>query len=153
MKKNYKLNVHKSCILISLLIILILITGCRTIYVCPNGKQTKDESTCKKQLVCPDGLIRSSEQYCKFNKELTIDHRDAEKMADIYVNAYTSLSGIKARLINSYITSKDIDLNETGGDYIVNLVVQEPDAPYETTLQIDGATAEVSCIKNCQYTK
>ncbi|MBT7902234.1 hypothetical protein HN587_00070 [Candidatus Woesearchaeota archaeon] len=150
MKQNFK----KIMVVVCLVVLLLVLTGCRTTYVCPNGVgKVKDATLCKDQHVCPDGKVRSVVSDCSFEKEVTIERDDAEKMAKTYVNAYTNLVDTNAKVITVYLTEKNEETEYVGGDYIAILVVQDKTKPYETELKIDGATGNTECIKNCQYLK
>lgn len=105
----------------------LLFFGCKKIvYVCANGIETEDKNE------------------CPYNKLASIKQKDAEKYATNYVSAFVNAKGGKSTLVSSY-TAK--------GDFSVSFVVSTKDQPaFETTVRVDGVTAQVNCTQNCQYT-
>ncbi|MBT7902235.1 hypothetical protein HN587_00075 [Candidatus Woesearchaeota archaeon] len=138
----------KIIFILLILICSIFIAGCKVKYICADGSEQVNPKKCKKQYFCFDGKEATDKRRCSFVEIAPIVQKDANEIALSYVNAYTALDKVNAKLINSYEFSE----NETAG-YVAKLVVQLKEGPYETTLKINGKTGEVICTENCQYTK
>lgn len=95
-----------------------------TIYYCPDGKQTKDLTT------------------CKFVRPAVIQKKDAETAALAYVKGYVASEGWLVSLINVYQEE----------DWKAQLIISKRDeGGYETIVNIDGTTGVVRCQENCAY--
>ncbi|MBI5398834.1 hypothetical protein HZB03_05195 [Candidatus Woesearchaeota archaeon] len=119
----------KLAILIVIIVSVAFIAlGCKKIvYVCANGIETEDKNE------------------CPYNKLSSVKQKDAEKYATNYVGAFVNAKGGKSTLVSSY-TAK--------GDFYVSFVVSPKDQPaFETTVRVDGITAQVNCTQSCQYTQ
>jgi hypothetical protein len=118
---------RKSVVLLAMLFILLLVlAGCKKyIYVCANGVETEKK------------------EECPYNKLATVKQKDAEKFGTNYVNALVQAKGGKATLVSSFMTK---------GDFYVSFVIAPKNqTAFETTVSVDGVTAQVNCTQNCQY--
>ncbi|MBT5022048.1 hypothetical protein HOK51_06795 [Candidatus Woesearchaeota archaeon] len=136
----------------------ILLSGCSVTYKCADGSEDVNPKKCRKQYICFDGTKVTDSKRCNIVDIPKIEKQDAEKIASTYVNAYTWVDKITAKLISSYETEPESNTddkeNKIGNKrFIVTLIVQEKDNPYETIVEIDSVTGDVTCTKNCQYTK
>ncbi|MBI4738792.1 hypothetical protein HY772_04475 [Candidatus Woesearchaeota archaeon] len=117
----------KRVILIVFVVVLaFVVLGCKkVVYVCANGIETDDKNE------------------CPYNKIASVKQKDAEKYATNYVGAFVNAKGGKSTLVSSY-TAK--------GDFYASFVVSPKDQPaFETTVRVDGVTAQVNCTQSCQY--
>jgi hypothetical protein len=119
-----QLIVILSCLLLATL------AGCTKIekvYVCANGKEV--------------GNISS----CPMNKVAGVKKLEAEEYAKNFVNAYFLPYGGKSQLVSSF-------LDPNKGDYFATFIVASKDSsPYQTIVCVDGITGIVNCTQNCKY--
>jgi hypothetical protein len=99
---------------------------------------------CKKYIyVCANGLEKEKMEECPYNKLATVKQKDAEKFGTNYVAALVQAKGGKATLVSSFMNK---------GDFYVSFVIAPKDqTAFETTVRVDGVTAQVNCTQNCQY--
>jgi hypothetical protein len=142
-----KSSLKKSILLISLLLLIILTTGCgsQDIYLCKDGSMAGDQQITSKNVVfhCADGKNTLNYNDCKFEKPLEITQKVAEEKAMAFVEGYTRSAGWSSKLVNSY--SKD------GNWYIQAIISKRDEVPFETIVLVNGSIGTVSCEENCEY--
>lgn len=127
-------RIYKKFILIFIVIILIItiisITGCtKQLFVCEKDHKIVDEL--KDKIGKP-----------KCTQWPTLKQKDAEKIAEKYVDAYVKIEKANANLINSYYKA---------GKYHVTLVVTGKEEAYQTVISVDKKTALVNCEEDCRF--
>jgi hypothetical protein len=111
---------------ILLVLSLIFVSGCSTKYVCYDGTVQKDISRCPV-IVQPKVL-----------------QRQAENAASNFASAYAQALGARQSIINTYREGANWESE------VLFTVVKTGDI-YRLVLEIDGQSARVSCVDNCDF--
>ncbi len=116
----------RKILLAILVLILLLVVGCSTKYV------------------CYDGSVKDRERDCPTIPVPDIDVRTARDAVNNYGQAFARARGDTFTLVNIYRDGADWYSNVLFSDFRTQEVS-------EATLKINGRTATVTCIEGCAY--
>ncbi len=113
-------------LVMGLLVLLLVIAGCSTKYV------------------CYDGSVQDRERDCPTVPVPDIDRRTAESSVNNYAISFASAKGVSHRIVNLYREGQDWYSNVLFSDFRTEQV-------NEVMLRISGSTATVTCVEGCAY--